>query len=260
MTAARLAVLGLALAAAACAKDGTGLDAEATLNSDVALFAADAAGQDVEIMRGPGGRFGLGLPADPGSFECGTVERGGMTVTRTCAFYDADGAEQASYDALTTESVVLHVEMNGSVDRGDWGSSSVSRVRDFTVTGLAGAETSVTWNGTGSGTMSRIHQTRDGDDVQMEMTSSQTVTDVVIPVPRTLDGWPLGGTIALSVTVTITGGPRDGTTHQRDVTITFDGTQYATVTVGDETFTVDLANREHRRRRGPRGGGGRMGQ
>ena len=260
MSTARIAVLGFVLAAAACARDGTGPGSDAALNGDVALFAADAAGQDIEIMRGPGGRFGLGLPADQGSFECGTVERRGMTITRTCAFYDAAGMEQAAYDAETTESVVMHVEMSGSVERGDWGSSSVSRVRDMTVTGLAGTETSLTWNGTGSGTMSRIHQTRDGDDIQMEMTSSETATDVIIPVPRTPDGWPLGGTISTSVSVTITGGPRDGTTHERDATITFDGTQFATVTVGGETFTVDLANRHHRGRHGPRGGGGPGGQ
>lgn len=249
----------LALAVAACAREGTAPGTDAALDANVALFAADAAGQDVEIMRGPGGRFGLGLPADSGSFECGTVERDGMTVTRTCAFSDVRGTEQPAFDAETTESVVMHVEMSGSIDRGDWGSSSVRRVRDLVVTGLAGRETSLTWNGTGSGSMSRIHQARDGGEVQLEMVSSLTATDVVIPVPRAPDGWPLGGTISTRVSVTITGGLHDGATHGRDVTITFDGTQYATVTVGDETFTVDLANREHHGGRGPRGGPGPMG-
>jgi len=259
MTLTRIAVLGLALAIAGCADDGTGPDGTTTFDGDVALFAADAAGQDIEIMRGPGGRFGLGLPAEPGSFECGTVERNAMTITRSCVFYDAAGAEQSAYDAETTASVTMHVEMTGSVERGNWGSSSVSRVRDIVVTGLAGAETSLTWSGTGSGTMSRIRQTREGGEVLMEMTGSEQATDVVIPVPRTPDGWPLGGTIATHVSVTITGGPQDGTTHERDVTIVFDGTQYATVTVGGETFTVDLANREHRGRHGRHGGGGPAG-
>lgn len=167
----RVGVVGIALAIAACGREGTGPgDPAAMLDRDVALFAADAAGQDVEVMRGPGGRFGLGLGADPGSFECGTVERNGMTVTRTCVFFDKDGAFDEdglplAYDPVATESVMVHVEMTGSVDRGDWGSSSVNRVRDVTVTGLAGTETSATWNGSGSGTMSRIHQTRDGDEI-----------------------------------------------------------------------------------------------
>jgi len=254
-TAIRVGIVGVTLTVAACGREGTGPgDPTATMDRDVALFAADAAGQDVELMRGPGGRFGLGLGANPGAFECTTVERNGMTLTRTCAFFDASGTPQSAYDPVATESVVVHVEMTGSLDRGDWGSSSVSRIRDFTVKGLSGSETSATWNGTGSGTMSRIHQTRDGGEMQMDMSSTETATDVIIPVPRTETSWPLGGTITKFVSVTITGGPRDGTTHERNVTITFDGTQFATVTVGDQTFTVDLANRQHMGRHGMRGG------
>jgi len=242
----RIGMVGIALLAVACSNDGTAPGGPATLNQDVASFVADAAGQDIEFMRGPGGRFGLGLRADPGSFECNSMERDGLTVTRSCTFYDGDGDVQDAYDSLTTASAKVHVEGSGSIDRGDWGSSSVSRVRDITVTGLEGAETSLTWNGTGSGTMSKIHQTRDGSEVQIDVTSSETATDVVIPVPRTRTSWPLSGTIRSSVTVTFTGGPNDGETRTRDVTITFDGTQYATVTVNGETFTVDLANRQCR--------------
>ncbi len=248
-------VLGLA---AGCSQDGTS-PTDVTLDRDVALFAADAAGQDIEMMRGPGGRFGLGLPAGPGSFECENASPPGLTVTRTCAFYDGDGIEQDAFDAQSTAMVVVHAEMEGTIDRGEW-SATVSRVRDYTVSGLEGDETTLTWDGTGSGTMTRIRQTRSGDQVQMDMVSEEEAIGVIIPVPRTPDGWPLAGTITSSVTVTITGGPRDGVTRQRDVTITFDGTQWATVTVNGETFTIDLANRQHARRgrMGP-GGGGRFG-
>jgi hypothetical protein len=247
-----LSVVGVATLAA-CGGEGVGPEAAPALfDQDVALFAAEGAGQDVELMRGPGGRFGLGLPADAGSFECGTFDRHGMTITRTCEFFDATGAPQTAYDAEATDSVVMHTEVSGSLDRGSWG-GAVERVNDVTVSGLAGTETSVVWNGTGSGTMSRIRQTRDGGEAQFEMAGTHSVTDLEIPVPRAEDGWPLGGTINSFVTVTITGGERDGTTHERDVTITFDGSQFATVQVGDETFTVDLANRQHHGfgRRGP---------
>lgn len=241
----RILAFGALVAVAACA-DGTG-SADVMLDSDVALFSADAAGQDIEFMRGPGGRFGIGLPAGPGNFECTDAEFRGLTVTRSCRFYDADGNEQESFVAGETDRAVVHIEVDGSIDRGEW-SGTVSRVRDFEVTGLTGDDGTATWNGSGSGTMSRIHQTRDGEAVQKDMVSEETVTDVVIPVPRRPDGWPLSGTITSSVTVTITGGPRDGETRTRDVTITFDGTQYATVTVNGETFTIDLANRQHARR------------
>jgi hypothetical protein len=244
-TARRMGMLGIALFAVGCSSNATApTNGPATLNQDVATISADAAGQDIEFMRGPGGRFGLGLRADPGSFDCTSVQRDGLTITRTCTFYDQDGNVQDAYDTLTTDSAQVHVEVSGSIDRGDWGSSSVSRVRDITVTGLLGTETSLTWNGTGSGTMSKVHQAADGSTVQMDVTSSQTAKDVVIPVPRTSTSWPLGGTITSSVSVTFTGGPNDGETHTRDVTITFDGTQYATVTVNGQTFTVDLASRQ----------------
>jgi hypothetical protein len=36
------------------------------------------------------------------------------------------------------------------------------------------------------------------------------------------------------------GGPRDGTTIQRTVVVTFNGNSTATLTIGDKTFTVDL--------------------
>jgi hypothetical protein len=248
--------LGALVLAAACSQEGTS-PADVALDRDVALFSADAAGQDIEFMRGPGGRFGMGLPAGPGNFECTDAAPPGLTVTRTCAFYDADGNEQEAFVAGETDRVVVHVELEGAIDRGQW-SGTVSRVRDFEVDGLTGDDSTATWNGSGSGTMSRIRQARDGDEVQMDMVSEEMATDVVIPVPRRPDGWPLAGTITSSVSVTFTGGPKDGETVTRDVTITFDGTQYATVTVNGETFTIDLANRQHagRHHRGPGRHGG----
>lgn len=255
----RTLAFGALALAAACSQEGTS-PADVALDQDVALFSADAAGQDIEFMRGPGGRFGMGLPALPDRFECGDHAPPGLTVTRTCTFYDADGNEQDAFVAGETDRVVVHVEIEGSIDRGPW-SGTVSRVRDFEVAGLLGDDSTATWNGSGSGAMTRIRQTRDGGEVQMDLTSEETVTDVVIPVPRRPDGWPLSGTITSSVSVTFTGGPRDGETVTRDVTITFDGTQYATVTVNGETFTIDLANRQHAGRHhrgpGPHGGQGR---
>ena len=215
----------------------------------------DAAAQDVEVMRGPGGRFGLGLSADPGSFDCGVHDRGGVTVERTCTFLDENGVEQGAYDAETTASVVVHAEVRGTFDR-EFFSGEVDRTNDVTVTGLLGAETEITWNGQGDGTMTRIRQTRDGGEAQFDMTSAQTVTDLVIPVPRTEDGWPLGGTLTMVVSVTVTGGPEGDATRERDVTIQFDGTQFALVTVNGEEMVVDLANRSHA---GPGHRGGRRG-
>jgi hypothetical protein len=242
----RFAALGLAALAAACSNDAAGptsTTSPASINTQVATLSAEAVGQDIELMHGPGGLFSLGFRWEPGSFGCSSGTFGGITVTRTCTYLDGDGITQDAYDTLTTASVTVHTEVSGSIGRADWGSSTVSAVSDMTASGLEGTETAITWNGSSNGTMSRIHMYGDSSQVQMDLVRSGTVTDVVIPVPRTSTGWPLGGTITWTVTLTITGGPHDGATYTRDVTVTFDGTQYATVTVNGETFTVDLARR-----------------
>lgn len=247
----------VALVLGACARDAAAPDTSALPNADVAVVASDAAAQDVELMRGPGGMFGLRLPADPSRFECGSFTRGDITIIRTCTFVDAAGAVQDAYDPATTDTVRLHAAVSGTISRDRW-TGAVNRVRDYTASGLAGDETSITWNGTGSDTTTKV-RSRDGADVQYDMTSADTVDNVVIPVPRTETSWPLSGTIVKHFKVTITGGPHDGTTHQRDVMIAFDGTQYATVTVNGETFTVDLANRQCGEGRHWRGRGGEVG-
>ncbi len=123
-------------------------------------------------------------------------------------------------------------------------SGTVDRQSDLAVTGLAGAETRMTWNGTGSGSMTHAHRS-DGSEParQYEMAFTAVTSGVVIPVPRTPTSWPLSGSTTHQATIKFTGGEKDGATEQRNVTVAFDGTQYATVTVNGETFTVDLANR-----------------
>jgi hypothetical protein len=110
------------------------------------------------------------------------------------------------------------------------------------VSGLAGQETTRTWNGTGSGESSRERHTDDGDR-EYRVTGSTTITAVVIPVPRSDDTWPTSGTITRNAKVTIVGGPRDGTVRERTVTITFNGTRFVPVKVNDTTFTFDLKTR-----------------
>lgn len=223
---------------------------DSLVNQDVAMVAAEAAAQNVEAMRGPGGMHGFGLPALHGKFECTGGGRDGLTVTRTCVFKDAAGNVQAAYDDQTTASVAVHLEVKGTMGRGGM-TAAIDRTSDLVVTGLAGAETSMTWNGSGSGTSNRV-RTRDGASVQYTMTETESTKDVVIPVPRTETSWPLSGVITRKITVTFTGGDKDGTTETRDATITFDGTQFATVVVNGETFQFDLSRRGRPGRGGPR--------
>lgn len=238
----RMSAVGALALLAACSStepDGT---ANSNLTMDVAMVATEMGGQDVEVMHGPGGVFGFGLNTDPSRFRCESAEHEGVTIVRTCTYADADGIAQTGYDSNTTESVTMHSEITGAIEREHW-SATIDRTTDLVVSGLAGANTTMIWNGTGSGSSSRVRESDSGETREYDMTFSGSIANVVIPVPRTPTSWPLSGTISRDVTVTFIGGPHDGTTRQVSTTLEFNGTQYATLTVNGETFTVDLARR-----------------
>lgn len=252
-TTAKVGTLGIVAFLAACQGSPTtttdpGLSP--SLDRDVATVAADAVGEDVEMMGGPGGALGFGIGAAPASDStdgrrlfCDTHTRGGLALTRTCAFYDADGVEQSAYDPELTASVVLHVTVQGTVDHDRW-SAEVDRTRDLTATGLLGLETSRTWNGTGHGSVLRSTHADSTETRTYDLSYETTVIDVIVPVPKTDGSWPLSGTVARVVDVTITGGPRDGQTVHRTVLVTFNGTRYVPIVVNDQTFTLDLLTRQ----------------
>ncbi|MBL8962191.1 MAG: hypothetical protein JNJ98_20180 [Gemmatimonadetes bacterium] len=242
----------LVVALAACSSDGVNSPqlsaaANAMVNADVAAVTADGVGEDVELMRGPGGQFAIGLSADRGRFECDQVARPGLTVTRTCVYKDAAGNTQAAYDSLTTASVQVNATVKGDVTRGPM-SMTVDRTRELVVTGLAGRETTATWNGTGRGAMTRVRTSESGETRQYEMTYTVRRTNVVIPVPRTATSWPLSGTVTKSYTVKFTGGPNDGKTVTREVVVTFNGTATPVATINGESWELDLSDRGKRRR------------
>lgn len=221
--------------------------AAALVNADVATVSSDVVGQDVEVMRGPGGIFAFGMAAERGKFECTSAARDGLTATRTCVYKDAAGNTQATYDSLTTASVSVNATVKGTITRGPF-SMTIDRSSDFTVTGLAGKETSATWNGGGRGTASRVRSTEDGTTRQYDMSYTLRRTNVVIPVPRTENSWPLSGTVTKSFTIKVVGGPNDGKTTTREVVITFNGTAKPTATINGEAWELDLTDRGRRRR------------
>lgn len=235
---------------AACASDsatGTpfGEAASPFINADVAMVATEALGQDVEVMRGPGGPHAFGMAAERGKFECTSAARDGLSATRSCVYKDAAGNTQGAYDSLTTASVSVNATIKGTVTRGPM-TMTIDRTSDFTVSGLAGKETSATWNGGGLGTVSRVRSAENGSTREYNMRYSVQRTNVVIPVPRTADSWPTSGTVTQSFTVTVVGGPNDGKTTTRAVVITFNGTSTPTATINGETWELDLTNRGRR--------------
>ncbi len=249
----RFTALGLALGLAACNADATTLSdtplVTAPIDKDIALSSGDAAAQDIELMGAATGPLGVGLAPsataeDDVPFRCGTHSRDALTIVRTCAFKDAAGGAQDSYNPLTTASANIHAVITGGVTRDNWTATDINRVRDLIVSGLAGIETQRTWNGAGTGSSNRERHTENGEVRNYTTASTLTITNVVVPAPRTENSWPLSGTITRHVTITVVGGPNDGKTRERTVTITFNGSELVPVQVNDKSYTFDLKTRK----------------
>jgi hypothetical protein len=247
----------------ACNSDSTGPDGtNALVTADVALVAADATGEDIEVMREPVFFIALGgfapgqgdfrpancpFDAASGRLVCPTLTHNDITITRSYAFWDAANAVQQAYDALTTAKANIQSSVEGSRTQPNW-EATIEHDRDMTATGLAGTETQRTWNGTGSSHVTHSKHTAEGPARSYDLECSATVVNVVVPVPNGTAAWPLSGTITRECTVTFVGGPRDGQTLTRTAVVTFNGTATATLTVNGKVFDLDLLHR----RPGPR--------
>jgi len=271
MRSTRVLTAGVLLFAAACSGNPTTTTPllDALITSDVATMSADATTEDVDVMAAMDGDIGvlvsaplfegmfLTPPGGPrmggctfaaGQFACPPLTRNGLTVTRTVVFMDGGGATQSAYDAALTASIHVTASVTGDVTRGPW-SATVTRNRDFTITGLAGTETTRTVNGTGSESLSRSRVTEGNETRSYTLAGTSVVANVVVPVrAEGVDPWPLSGTITRTYTVTRTSGPNAGQTMTRTVVVTFNGTATPTATVNGTSFTLDLAHRTATRR------------
>jgi hypothetical protein len=229
----------------ACSDTSEPLADTEQLNLDVATYVADMTADDLAMfdlhmegilgpMRAP--------PPKPPHFE-------DLSVTRDVTFYD-DGAPSDVFDPTETDSAHVVMHMEGSHTRtGERGTLSVevSRDRDMWLTGLSGTEVERIWNGTGAEMSHSVHSDDDGER-EYTMNSSSEVEDLVVGLPREENPWPLSGTVTRHISVAGVNREGEAFAHERTVVITFDGTQFATVTVNGEEFEVELANREPKRR------------
>jgi hypothetical protein len=234
--------LGVALVVgAACSDASAPRDDANQLDLDVATYVADMTADDLamfdlhlEAIIGP-------IPAPPPR----PPHFGDLTITRDVTFYDDNVAADA-YDPIATDSLHIVMHMEGSHTRtGDRGTLSVdvNRDRDMWLTGLSGTEVQHTWNGVGSETSHSVH-TDDAGEREYTMSSSSEVEDLVVGLPREEYPWPLSGTVTRTVSVEGMNSSGESFSHERTVVVTFDGTQFATLTVNGDTFELDLANRE----------------
>jgi hypothetical protein len=221
--------------------DPTAFDFEA-LNADVALVAADGMFQDLAHMQGPILWGGIGVGPEVAGIEF----EGSRRFSKKVTFFDASGEEQSKYDPLTTASMRIESELEREVSHTFW-SAEIERKRDMTVTGMEGEETERTWNGDAEGEVSKSRHPEGGTEREYEMTSSAVIENVVRGVPRATNPYPKSGSITRTIHAEIT---VDGVTEVKDIvaTITFDGDNTATMTVGNDTWEVNLDDQGVRKR------------
>jgi hypothetical protein len=284
-------------------------DAAASSISTVTNDATGSGGQNPPGARPP--RLGVPGPLDNERIpEGGTydppsgrfvvpseIDERGATISRSYVFLDAEGAPQTAYDENLTSSISFRFTLDAQPSR-DGHTGTIHVEHDLIASGLAGSETTRTWNGTmsertegvppmggpggpggagdpggpggpggpgapgGPGGPGGPHgpggpgsdrgdngppaeHNADGgtnppavgfDPTNMKVNAVSTIRDVVMPHPLGVETWPLSGSITRAER--IEGGPNG--TEERTSILTFSGTQYATLAMGDSTLQIDL--------------------
>ena len=216
----------------------------ASLSWDVA---APASGIAMSLMPGNGPAFsqtpsGCTLNASTGRFDCAPiVNANGVSVTRSIALFNAQGVMMDHFDS-TTASLNVQATYAGVAAR-DLGADTVAGTRNLTATGLLGHNTTRQWDGSAGGSGSGYYSdsTRSGT---YNVSNTATFTAVVVALPRSANPYPVSGSVSRNVTGTGTvtkNGKSKQVTINRAVSITFNGTEFVPMTVGSQSYTLDLA-------------------
>jgi hypothetical protein len=258
--------LTITLTFAACGDTATteptvSASVSASTTNDVATVAGDAATEDVETFKVNRGAFGIAqlidferfgrwdpcpFDAATGRFVCTSRSRGPFQTTRSYAYADEAGAAQNAYSATTTAAANFRWTLAGTITKRRWG-GTVSRNRDMTISGLLGANTTITINGTSSSERQRTRFAREeaeganAVERTYEMEGSTVIANVVTAAVRLPDTWPLSGTITRNHSVTRTDAVNGTRTTTRTSVVTFNGTQFVPLVVNGTAFTLDLA-------------------
>lgn len=183
-----------------------------------------------------------------GRYTCAATTENGLSVTRSFAFYNAQGQTVQNWDATVVESVNFQATVDGTWTKDLVWNASVHRTGDLTVSGLISQAPHRIWNGTGSGNDQISHIGLDGVRT-LAGTSTLTVTNVTMPDKNAASQIPLSGSIKLDVQYTASlQGASGAATKQvnTSVTVTFDGTNTPALQIGSlhcllhlDTHSVD---------------------
>ena len=169
-----------------------------------------------------------------GRYSCAVTTERGLSVTRSFAFYDAQGQTVQTFDPAVVESANFQATVDGTFTSGLVWNASVHRTADLTVSGLISHAPQRIWNGTGTGDDQIQHIGLDGVRT-LAGTSAVTVTDVVMPGKDATSQVPLSGSIAIDVQYTASLVGAGGSASKEvssTVSVTFDGTNAPALQIG----------------------------
>jgi len=169
-----------------------------------------------------------------GRYSCAVTTERGLNVTRSFAFYDAQGQTVQTFDPAVVESANFQATVDGTFTSGLVWNASVHRTADLTVSGLISHAPQRIWNGTGTGDDQIQHIGLDGVRT-LAGTSAVTVTNVVMPGKDATSQVPLSGSIAIDVQYTASLVGAGGSASKEvssTVSVTFDGTNTPALQIG----------------------------
>jgi hypothetical protein len=214
----------------------------ATLSFQVTAPSASGSNAELAYAASFAAASGCTLDSATAIFTCPPTTTNGLTLVRTFEFFDSTGAPMLKFNGLTTASVNVIATVTG-VRPSATGADTISRLRNLTATGLLGHNTTRVWNGTGL--------RNDGgywtDSIAARtyhVSDNTTFSNIVVDLPRSSNPWPASGTITRLVSgsgTVIKNGTTRSFTLSRTVVITFNGTEFVPMMVGNVAFTLDLA-------------------
>src|SRR4051795_9729945 len=173
------AAIILALGAAACSTDLSGpstLD-DSQIDADIAATSGDAVASEIAGFSdnvaaagsfttvAPSFNVNVGSGASQprlngisptctyasGRYTCAATTEEGMSVSRSFAFYNAQGQTVQNWDPTVVESVNFQAQVDGDFSKDFVWNLSIHRTGNLTVSGLISHAPQRTWNGTGTG-------------------------------------------------------------------------------------------------------------
>jgi len=255
-----VAALMLATGALACSADLVGPPAldDAQIDADIAATSGDAVASQITSFGdnvAAAGSFSMVAPSysvsagsngarlngisptctyASGRYSCAATTEQGLSVSRSFAFYNAQGQTVQNWDPAVVESVNFQAQVDGHFTQGIVWTAGVHRSANVTVSGLISHAPQRTWNGTGTGNDTLTHVGLDGIR-SLAGSSEVSVVNVVMPAKDAASQTPLSGSIGVAVHYTASLQGATGSVSKdvtRQVTVTFNGSNSPTLQIG----------------------------